>query len=59
MVKNWPDQAGDTGDAMPGMGRFPEGGNGKSLQYSCLGIPIYRGVGQATVTKSGVAKSGT
>ena len=30
--------AGDTGDAdsIPGLGRFPGGGNGNPLQYSCL-----------------------
>ena len=30
--------AGDTGDPglSPGSGRFPGGGNGKPLQYSCL-----------------------
>ena len=40
VVKNSPAVAGDTGDAgsMPGSGRFPEGGNGNPLQYSCLGI---------------------
>ena len=29
--------AGDIGDTdlIPGSGRFPEGGNGSSLQYSC------------------------
>ena len=32
--------AGDTGDAgsIPGPGRSPQGGNGNSLQYSCLEI---------------------
>ena len=41
VVKNSPAEARDTGDAgsMPGSGRFPEGGNGNPLQYSCLGIP--------------------
>ena len=58
VVKNSPANAGDRGDAssIPGMGRFPEGGNGNSLQYSCLGIPMYRGVWRATVL--GVTKSG-
>ena len=31
--------AGDAGEAgsIPGLGRFPGGGNGNPLQYSCLG----------------------
>ena len=35
MVKNPPANAGDTG-SIPGSGRSPGVGNGKSLQYSCL-----------------------
>ena len=31
--------AGDRG-SIPGLGRFPEEGNGNPLQYSCLGIPM-------------------
>ena len=33
--------AGDTGDVglIPGSGRFPGGGNGNPLQYSCWEIP--------------------
>ena len=27
---------------IPGSGRFPEGGNGNPLQYSCLGNPMDR-----------------
>ena len=34
MVKNPPANAGDTG-SIPGSGRFPGVGNGKSPQYSC------------------------
>ena len=30
--------AGDLG-SIPGLGRFPGGGNGNPLQYSCLEIP--------------------
>ena len=30
--------AGDAG-SIPGSGRYPEGGNGSPLQYSCLGNP--------------------
>ena len=38
MVKNLPANAGDSGDTglIPGLGRFPGGGNGYPLQYSCL-----------------------
>ena len=38
VVKNLPANAGDTGDmvSIPGSGRFPGGGNGNPLQYSCL-----------------------
>ena len=34
--------AGDPG-SIPGSGRFPGGGNGNPLQYSCLGNPMDRG----------------
>ena len=53
MVKNPPANAGDLG-SIPGSGRSPGGGNGSSLQYSCLGDPMNRGAWQATV--HGVAK---
>ena len=45
MVKNPPANAGDTGDAgsIPESGRSPGGGNGNSLQYSCLESPMDRG----------------
>ena len=46
---------GGTGSA-PGSGRSP-GGNGNPLQYSCLGNPMDRGAGRATV--HGVTKSWT
>ena len=49
--------AGDAGDLIPGSGRSPGGGNGDSLQYSCMGNPMDRGAWQATV--HGVAKSQT
>ena len=35
MVKNPPTNAGDPG-SIPGSGRFPGGGHGNPLQYSCL-----------------------
>ena len=56
VVKNLPGDAGDA-SSIPEMGRSPEEGNGNSLQYSCLGIPMYRGIWWATVL--GVANSGT
>ena len=51
MVKNPPANAGDSGDAglIPGSGRFPGGGNGNPLQYSCLGNPMGRGAWWATI----------
>ena len=38
VVKNLPANAGDTADSdlIPGSGRSPGGGNGNTLQYSCL-----------------------
>ena len=38
MVENMPANAGATQDlgSIPGLGRFPGGGNGIPLQYSCL-----------------------
>ena len=51
VVKNPPANAGVTGDAgsIPGSGRSPGGGNGNSLQYSCLENPTDRGAWQSTV----------
>ena len=59
VVKNLPANAGDAGNAssIPGLGRSPGGGNGNSLQYSCLENPMDRGAWQATVL--GVVKSQT
>ena len=58
MVKNPPANA-DARDAglIPGSGRSPGGGNGNSLQYSCLENSMDRGAWKATV--HGVAKSQT
>ena len=39
VVKNPPANAEDE-DLIPGSGRFPEEGNGNSLQYSCLENPM-------------------
>ena len=38
MVNNPPSNAGDIRNAgsVPGLGRFPGGGHGNPLQYSCL-----------------------
>ena len=51
VVKNWPDNAGGTGDSgsSPGLGRFPGVGNGNLLQYSCLENSMDRGAWWATV----------
>ena len=49
-------KAADLG-LIPGSGRSPGGGNGKPLQYSCLGNPTDRGAWGATV--HGVAKCWT
>ena len=45
MVKNLPAKAADTRDpgSIPGSGRFPGGGHGNPLQYSCLENPTDRG----------------
>ena len=55
-VKNLPTSAEDARDvgSIPGLGRSPREGNGKPLQYSCLGNPIDRGAWQGIVP--GVAK---
>ena len=51
VIKNSPANAGDTGDSdsMPGSGRFPGGGHGNPLQYSCLENPTDRGAQRAGV----------
>ena len=48
--------AGDPG-LIPGWGRFPGGGHGNPLQYSCLENPMDRGAWRAKVL--GAAKSWT
>ena len=54
MVKNPPANAGDVGDpgSVPGLGRFPGGGNGNPLQYACLENSMDRGVWRTTVMGS-------
>ena len=50
VVKNLPASEGDASDTglIPELGRFPGGGNGSPLQYSCLGNPTDRGAWRAT-----------
>ena len=45
MVKNFPANAGDSGDvgSIPGWERFPGGGQGNELQCSSLENPMERG----------------
>ena len=59
VVKKVPANVGDTRDvgSIPGLGRYPEEGNGNLIQYSCLENSKDRGDWQATV--QGVAKSQT
>ena len=59
VVKDSPANAGDRGDEVliPGSRRFPGGGHGNSLAYSCLENPMDRGAWWATVHK--VTKSRT
>ena len=47
--------AGDPG-SIPGLGRYPAGGNGNLLQYSCLEKSMDRGPWQAIV--HGVTRAG-
>ena len=57
VVKKSPANAGDTRDRslIPGLERYPGGGNGNLLKYSCLKNPMDRGAWQATI--HGVTKS--
>ena len=57
--KNLPANAGGVRDegSIPGSGRFPGGGHGNPLQYSCLENPMDRGAWRAIV--HGVMKSRT
>ena len=47
-VKNPPANSKDS-SSIPESGRFPGGGNGNLLQYSCLENPIDRGAWGTTV----------
>ena len=59
VVKNSPAKTRDLRDkgSTPGLGRFPEGGHGNPLQYSCLENLMDRGAWWATFHR--VAKSWT
>ena len=59
VVMNPPADAGDIRDegSVPGSGRFPGGGHGSPLQYSCLEHPTDKRSLAGTV--HGVAKSQT
>ena len=59
MVKNLPAKAGNIRDSglIPGLGRFPGGGHGNTVQYSSLENPVDRLARQATVHS--IAKSQT
>ena len=45
VIKDLPTKAGDIRDmgSIPGSGRYPGGGHGNPLQYSCLENPMDRG----------------
>ena len=51
MVKNPQANAGDirVASSIPGLGRYPAGGHGNPLQYSCLENPTDRGAWWATI----------
>ena len=51
VVKSPPANAGDIRDmgSIPGLGRYPGGGHGSLLQYSCLENPMDRGAWRATI----------
>ena len=53
LIKNPPTNAGDTRDtgSIPGSRRYPGGGNGSPLQYSCLGHPMDRGAWQTQLSR--------
>ena len=54
MVKNQPtmQEIQDLG-SIPGLGRFPGGGHGNPLKYSCLENPMDRGAWRAIVSPQG------
>ena len=58
VVKNLPASAGDT-RLIPGLGRFPGGGNGNPLHYSCLENPMDKRAWQAICSPLGHKESDT
>ena len=54
VMKNLPANAGVVRDVglIPGLGRFPGGGNGNLLQYPCLENPMDRGAWRAIFPES-------
>ena len=50
VVKNPPANARELG-SIPGLGRFPGGGHGNPLQYSCLENPMDRGAWRGIVQR--------
>ena len=60
MVKNRLATAEDIRDtgSIPGSGRFPGGGHGNPLQYSCLENPMDRGAWRATVHRVATSQTG-
>ena len=59
VIKNPSADAGDIRDVglIPEWGRFPGGGHGNPLQYSCLENPMDRGVWQATAYEVAQSKA--
>ena len=59
VVKNPSANEGDVRDRVliPGLGRFPIGGNSNPLQYSCLENSMDKGASQATI--HGIPRSRT
>ena len=51
VVKNLPDNEGDIRDMglIPDFGRYPGGGHGNPLQYSCLENPMDRRAWRVTI----------
>ena len=56
VIKKLPAKTGNAG-LIPGLARFPEGGNGTPFQYSCRENPMDKRAWQTTVL--GVRKSQT
>ena len=54
VIKDLPTKAGDIRDmgSIPGSGRYPGGGHGNPLQYSCLENPMDKGDWWATVQRA-------